>query len=224
MGKPQDARRVADAGASSEPFRWPPRDQLPPGITVKSIPVIGKTWYERGAAYWFRRAWMALLFAIADALVVVIILAFADAAGNGRRDGGFWAVIAVELVLLVAGYIWMAISSRRARQRKQQQEHDPRQTAKLRKTDKRGHPFSPGSRVIASYATFILVAVGLFVRPFRAVILGVIFFGACAGFGIAVFITTWAFKREFGPEHEARAALEAELRHHSRTSVRPHHS
>jgi len=224
MGKPQDAHRVPAEGAPSEPFRWPPRDQLPSGITVKSIPVIGTTWYERGAAYWFRRAWMALLFTIADTLVVVIILAFADAAGNGRRDGGFWAVLAVELVLLVAGYTWMAISFRRARQRKQQQERDSRKTTKLRTTEKRGHLFSPRFRVIASYATFILVAGGLFVRPLRAVILGVIFFGACASFGIALYVTTRALGREFGPEHEFRAALETELRHHSRTSVRPHHS
>jgi hypothetical protein len=224
MGKPQDAHRASAESAPSEPFRWPPRDQLPPGITVKPIPVIGTTWYERGAAYWLRRAWMALLFAIADALVVVIVFAFADAAGNGRRTGGFWAVIAVELVLLAAGYTWMALSSRRASQRKQQQGPDSGRITKFRKTDDRGRTFSSRSRVIASYVTFILVAIGLFVRPLRAVILGVIFFGACAGFGIAIFVTTRAFGREFGPEPEARAALEAELRHHSRMSARPRRS
>ena len=213
MAKPHNARRAVAESAPPEQFRWPPRDELPTGITVRSIPILGTTWYERGVAYWLRRAGMAALFAIADGLVVVIILAFADAAGNGRMDGGFWAVIATQIVLMVAGYGWMVTGFRRARLRKQQQGHNVGRAGKKPRTPgKRARRLSRRFYVTASYVTFALVAAGLFVRPLGVVILGAVFLGAFASSGITLFVTVKALGREFGEEHEARTALESALR------------
>ena len=220
MGKAQDARHTASESAATEPFHWPPRDQLPPGVTVESIRVLGTTWYERGAAYWFRRAWMAFLFAIADVLVVVIILAFADAAGNSRRAGAFWAVIAVQVVLLVAGFAWMAISFRRARRNKPQQKPDTKQAMTCLKRDERNLRILVRLSLLRPYVLIPILVLCIFFRPVRLVVLGVVLIGAFAGFGIFLFTTTLAFRREFGEEHEARTRLETELRYHTAASER----
>jgi hypothetical protein len=223
MGKPNDTSRAAAATAPLEPVSLPPRDQLPAGITVKSIRVLGTTWYERGAAYWFRRTWMALCFAVAGTLEVVIILAIADAAGNGRMGLGFWAVIAGELVCLVAGYAWMAISFRRVRQRQQEAEkgHNQKELAAERLTNQvRWLKITVKLRRYILYALIPVVAVCAIFRPLRIVIVAAFFLVLIAGFGIFLYLCTLMVRPEFGEEHEARAKLEAQLRSHAATAAR----
>jgi Na+/melibiose symporter-like transporter len=223
MGRPKDTHRAAAASAPLEPVHLPPRDQLPAGITVRSIRVLGTTWYERGTAYWFRRAWMAFCFAIGATLEVVIILGIADAAGNGRMGFGFWAVIAVELVFLVAGYAWMAISFRRVRQ-KQREANNKHNSRKL--DAERLASQTRYLKILArlrGYSLYILVpvvVVSVFFRPLRTIVFGVVALGVVVGFGIVLYMCTLMVRPEFGEEHEARTKLEAQLRSHAATAAR----
>jgi uncharacterized membrane protein YhaH (DUF805 family) len=215
MGRPKDIRRAAAGSVPSEPVRWPPRDQLPAGITVKSIRVLGTTWYERGAAYWLRRAWMAVCFAIGAALEAVIILGIADAAGNGRMGFGFWAVIAAELVFLAAGYAWIAVSFRRVRQKQREVEkkHQQRELEAQRLADQvRWFGISGKLRGYILYALIPVIVVCAIFRPLRIVIVAAFFLILFAGFGIFLYLCTLMVRPEFGEEHEARAKLEAQLR------------
>jgi MFS family permease len=225
MGKPKDTHGAAAASAPLEPVRWPPRDQLPAGITVKSIRVLGTTWYERGAAYWFRRTWMALCFAIGATVEAVIILGIADAAGNNRMGFGFWAVIAVQLVCLVAGYAWMAISFRRARQKQREAEkkhHEKELAAERFANQVRWFKITVKLRSYVLYALIPVVVVCAIFRPLRIVFVAAFFLVLFAGFGIFLYLCTLMVRPEFGEEHEARAKLEAQLRSHAAAAARSH--
>lgn len=45
---------TGDHDADTE-IRFPPRDQLPPGVIIEIIPDLGTTWYERDRSYRRRR-------------------------------------------------------------------------------------------------------------------------------------------------------------------------
>ena len=227
MGKPKDTHRTAAASGPLEPVRLPPRDQLPAGITVTSIRVLGTTWYERSAAYWVRRTWMALCFAVGATLEAAIILGIADAAGDNRMGFGFWAVIAVQLVFLVAGYAWMAIAFRsgRRKQREAERKHDEKGLAAERLADQvRWLKITVRLRSYILYALIPAVVVCAIFRPLRIVIIAAFFLFLFAGFGVFLYLCTLMVRPEFGEEHEARVKLEAQLRSHAAGATRSHSS
>lgn len=43
-------------------IRFPPRSELPPGVTVHALPLLGTSWYERGFIYWSRRIGIGIIF------------------------------------------------------------------------------------------------------------------------------------------------------------------
>ncbi len=101
-----------NVGGMAEPVRWPTRGELPRGLTIKSVPLVGTTWYDRGLRYWLRRAGWTTLMAIVVALVTAILWGVLQAARDSSQTA-FWVVVAVEVVFSVisGGYIW--IGSRR---------------------------------------------------------------------------------------------------------------
>jgi hypothetical protein len=86
--------------------RLPPRGQLPPGIVIERLPIVGTSWYERGLSYWARRAAMVLVMVIVAAIYIAIITGVASAAGP-PGSAGYVAVIIAEAVLSLGTGIWM---------------------------------------------------------------------------------------------------------------------
>ena len=67
-------------GAGAGRTGFPPRDQLPAGVSIEKLPVLGTSWYERGADYWVRRVWLFLLMALVVTLTSLLV-------GGARAQG-----------------------------------------------------------------------------------------------------------------------------------------
>jgi len=93
--------------------RFPPRGELPPGLKIPKLPALGTTWYERGFAYWARRAGMLIVLTATAATYLAIISGLVHAAGPPGSPG-FLAVLITEAVftvvtgVLVFRYAWRA--------------------------------------------------------------------------------------------------------------------
>jgi hypothetical protein len=77
--------------------KFPPRAQLPPGVTIEKLPMVGRTWYKRGVAYWARRAGCVLVLLVGVAMGVTFVGAGMLAAGRPGSPG-FLAVLVAECV------------------------------------------------------------------------------------------------------------------------------
>jgi len=77
--------------------RFPPRAQLPPGVIITKLPMIGRTWYKRGVAYWARRVGCVFILLVGLAVGATFIGAAMLAAGPPGSPG-FLAVLAAECV------------------------------------------------------------------------------------------------------------------------------
>jgi hypothetical protein len=77
--------------------RFPPRAQLPPGVTITKLPVVGRTWYKRGVAYWARRVGCVLVLCAGVAVGATFIGEGMLAAGRPGSPG-FLAVLVAECV------------------------------------------------------------------------------------------------------------------------------
>lgn len=91
--------------AGSEPL--PRRSALPHGTTVEALPWLGTTWYERGAAYWARRAALTFLALAILALYTAIMAGFLIGAyDSSGRHAWFYGLLAFEIVfsLVTGGY------------------------------------------------------------------------------------------------------------------------
>lgn len=100
---------------------FPPRSELPPGILIARIPVLGTSWYERGFSYWARRAGAVLLLCVAVAIYTAVISGAVRAAGP-PGSAGFLGVLLAEIVFsAVTGvfafrHLWrLGITGRSAR-------------------------------------------------------------------------------------------------------------
>lgn len=88
---------------SREHVRFPPRAGLPPGVTIARLPGVGRTWYERGFMYWFRRVGDVLLLALMVTMYTLVIAGVVLAAGRPGSPG-FLAALITEIVFsLVSG-------------------------------------------------------------------------------------------------------------------------
>lgn len=93
---------------SSDPFtlrrgilRFPPRSELPRGVTIAKLPFLGRTWYERGFWYWCRRVYGVILLLLTLAIYVGIIIGVMNAAGPPGSPG-YLAVLVGEIVFSLA--------------------------------------------------------------------------------------------------------------------------
>jgi hypothetical protein len=78
-------------------------------VEIESLPVIGTTWYERGPAYWVRRAGLALFFLALlalDVAIVASILAPMLQRGNQRAPGLFLLVVVVVVGTAMGVWVW----------------------------------------------------------------------------------------------------------------------
>jgi hypothetical protein len=88
-----------------EGTRFPPRDCLPPGVTITSLPGLGTSWYERRFSYWCRRTGGVALLVIAVTVYVLIIAGIVGAAGPPGSPG-FLALLTAEIVFTIVTGIW----------------------------------------------------------------------------------------------------------------------
>src|SRR5689334_22377091 len=78
-------------------------------VEIESLPVIGTTWYERGPAYWVRRAGLALFFLALlalDVAIVASILAPMLQRDNQRAPGLFLLVVVVVVGTAMGVWVW----------------------------------------------------------------------------------------------------------------------
>jgi hypothetical protein len=94
-----------DSEAQPATRRFPPRDQLPPGVTVERLRGLGTTWYERGFSYWMRRAGTTIGVAALVALWTVIVGAIVHHTGPAGSPA-FIAVLTAEVMLSLVTGIW----------------------------------------------------------------------------------------------------------------------
>jgi hypothetical protein len=104
---------------SYDGIKFPPRAELPPGITIVKLPGVGRTWYARGFAYWSRRIGGIFLLAGA-ATMYILILGGAVLAVARPWSPGFLAAVSAEIVFsLISGvfafrHLWQAAISKPA--------------------------------------------------------------------------------------------------------------
>lgn len=94
------------ADATSGSVRFPPRDQLPPGVLIPKLPAVGTTWYERGLSYWVRRAGATLFLAVMLAAWTAMIGAFVRASGPAGSPA-FIGVLVAEVVFSLGTGAWL---------------------------------------------------------------------------------------------------------------------
>jgi hypothetical protein len=85
--------------------RFPPRDQLPPGVTVEHLRGLGTTWYERGFSYWARRIGATIVLAALVALWTVIVGAIIHHTGPAGSPA-FIAILTAEIVVSLVTGVW----------------------------------------------------------------------------------------------------------------------
>ncbi|HET7012426.1 MAG TPA: hypothetical protein VFI65_00845 [Streptosporangiaceae bacterium] len=84
----------------------PARKELPPGMRIESLPVLGTTWYERGASYWVARLLMFIMMAIAVAVGSAFVAGFLSGIKDSSQTG-FVVVLVIEIVwsLVIITYL-----------------------------------------------------------------------------------------------------------------------
>jgi hypothetical protein len=169
-------------------LRLPP-GTLPRDVVVDSLPGLGTTWADRGAAYWVRRVWLALVFAVVVTLITLIVVGVLSFI-RGRSQAGFYAVLAVEVCWSLALLGWMIV---RAVRRWNDPAPPQRPVRRSRPAGKNGA--APG----------ILARLG-FVAGQALLVISVLFIG----FYVALFISF--LLPETPAEHLARLRLRQTLR------------
>jgi hypothetical protein len=179
------------SGTGSPPSRmqFPPRDQLPPGTDLQKLPVLGTSWYERGAAYWMRRVWLFLLMALVVTLTSLLVGGFLIGIKDSSHTG-FVVVLILEIVWSLAIIVYGMIRTVR-----HWNELDP------------PRPLSRRQREAAAAGSVLgtLARVGLALAQFVLVIGSVLFFG------LYVLLLIYALLPQYPPEHKARLRLAQQL-------------
>jgi hypothetical protein len=168
---------------------FPPRDRLPPGVTVERLPILGTTWYERGAAYWLRRFWLLLLMALVVTLTSLLVGGFL-AGIRGSSHAGFvgaliaeivWSLVIIVFVLVRTAQQWNQVEPARMLSRRQKQAAS-----------------TGGALGVLARAGFVIGQVVL--------VLACLLF-----FGLYVTLLIYALLPEYPPEHKARLRLARQL-------------
>lgn len=116
-------------------LRLPPRAKLPAGVLIERIPVVGTTWYERGAAYWLRRTGMLALLVFGLWLMTLLLTGLFRAI-RGTSVTGFWIALVTEIAYSAATFGYLIFKFRQARQHPL--EVRPAEPGKLRRAGSSG--------------------------------------------------------------------------------------
>jgi hypothetical protein len=92
--------------------RFPSRSELPRGITVERVPMLGTTWYERGFRYWLRRVLMVVVSLLVLSLVVALLWGFFGAVRQTSVTG-FWVALSIEVTYSLAVIVFLVVRTAR---------------------------------------------------------------------------------------------------------------
>jgi hypothetical protein len=93
--------RRSGAGESAGKSRLPPCHALPRDVEIPALPGVGITWYDRGGGYWARRVALALMWAVALLLVVLVDVGIFTAIRKSS-PAAFAVLLAVDVVAALA--------------------------------------------------------------------------------------------------------------------------
>ena len=168
---------------------FPPRDQLPPGVYVAKLQLLGTTWYERGPGYWLRRVWLFLLMALVVTLTSLLVAGFMVGIKDSSK-AGFTGVLIAEIVWSLAILTW-GLS----------------RTARRWNVPEPARPLSRRQqRAVATGG-----ALGSLARAGLAIGQAVLVIGSLLFFGLYLMLLIYALLPEWPPEHKARLRLAQEL-------------
>jgi len=95
--------------------RFPPRRELPSGVTIPKVPFLGRTWYERGFFYWCRRVAGVIVCVTLVAVYLGIIAGVVSAAGPAGSAGFLAVIIGESVFTLVTAVLTFRYLRRQAR-------------------------------------------------------------------------------------------------------------
>jgi hypothetical protein len=170
--------------------RFPPRDQLPPGVTIEKLPVLGTTWYDRGPGYWARRLGLFLVMVMVVALASLLIGALlADI--KGKSQAGFTGVLIAEIVwsLVIVAFLLV-------------------RTVRRWNSVEPARPLSPGRKRAAAMGARL----GFLARAGMVIGMAVLVITSMVFFGLYLTVLIFALLPEWLPEHKARLRLAQQLR------------
>jgi hypothetical protein len=179
----------SDDGRPPSQAEFPPLDRLPAGTDIEKLPVLGTTWYERGADYWVRRVWLFLLMALVVTLMSLIVGGFLVGIKDSSHTGfvgaliveAAWSLVIVAYMMIRTAQRWNSAEPARPLSRRQR---------------------NAGA---AGGALGALAATGIFIAQAVLVIASVLFFG------LYVSLLIYAVLPEWPPEHKARLRLARQL-------------
>lgn len=142
-------------------WRPPPRNQLPPGLTIEKVPPLGTSWYERGLSYWLRRAGILLVFAaLAAFMIAIIVVVLRDARQSSWA--AFYVLLWVEIVYSLVIVMWLLRREIRMRRGDPAEIRSYRQHAKARRSAAAGTAGADLARATSSILTAVIVVFGSF--------------------------------------------------------------
>ncbi|HEY1574957.1 MAG TPA: hypothetical protein VGG05_26755 [Pseudonocardiaceae bacterium] len=127
---------------------FPPRSSLPRTITVAKVTLLGDTWYERGARYWWRRVLMVVCGAPILAVLTVAFVAILSEIHQSSVPG-FWIFIGLQIAYTLVIFI----SQFRTMARRWHQPYPPERTPKRRR--------SLVGRILRPFVWLVQVVLGL---------------------------------------------------------------
>jgi len=86
----------------------PPRSALPRDVDIPVLPGVGITWYDRGGKYWRRRVALALMWALALLLIVLIDVGIFTAI-HKSSPGAFAVLLTIDVMVAIAVLCYFAI-------------------------------------------------------------------------------------------------------------------
>lgn len=86
----------------------PPRSALPRDVDIPALPGVGISWYDRGGRYWRRRVALALMWAVALLLIVLIDVGIFTAI-HKSSPGAFAILLTIDVIVAIAVLCYFAI-------------------------------------------------------------------------------------------------------------------
>lgn len=86
----------------------PPRSALPRDVEIPVLPGVGITWYDRSGKYWARRVALALMWAVALLLIVLIDVGIFTAIRKSS-PGAFAVLLTIDVILAIAVLCYFAV-------------------------------------------------------------------------------------------------------------------